>query len=245
MAEDADDDEAGYTLDAESFLKVRRVCDDFDRSPVNQRRSLGTGNRTGYRQVPGIQFYNDSSETAPGGACMRVTGFTDGRKINNGTLGDGQPIIKIGKPDTTFGIYVVNDMVDIDSHAFGTCYEMGDAPFAYDSGTPDLLDGYGPKPDQWTWSKGYPGLMLCYGNWRTTDKIAYGSLSPTVGLIGKDNGSGITARSGTTPGTGTVLVYANVANVLTDTTMTVTCLNLSASAVTASAYIQAKFASGY
>ena len=62
--------------------------------------------------------------------------------------------------------------------------------------------------------------------------------------IGKTDGSGITARSGTTPGSGTVTLYKiNSSGTLetwkdkADADITKTCYNLSSEAVGASAYV--------
>jgi len=58
--------------------------------------------------------------------------------------------------------------------------------------------------------------------------------------VAKAGGSGVTARVGTTAGSGTVSVYSIVAGVLTDTTETLTAYNLSATAVADNAYITIK-----
>jgi hypothetical protein len=58
--------------------------------------------------------------------------------------------------------------------------------------------------------------------------------------VAKAGASGVTARVGTTAGSGTVSVYSIVAGVLTDTTETLTAYNLSATAVANNAYITIK-----
>lgn len=58
--------------------------------------------------------------------------------------------------------------------------------------------------------------------------------------VAKADGSGVTARSGTTAGSGTVAVYYIAAGVLTDTGETLTAYNLSATAVANNAYITIK-----
>ncbi len=60
---------------------------------------------------------------------------------------------------------------------------------------------------------------------------------------GKADGA-ITARSGTTPGTGTMDIYTLVDGVLTDSTKEVTVKNIASAEVTASAYIMAEYDSG-
>jgi len=58
--------------------------------------------------------------------------------------------------------------------------------------------------------------------------------------VAKAGASGVTARSGTTAGYGTVSIYSIVAGVLTDTGETVTAYSLSATAVANNAYITIK-----
>ena len=67
----------------------------------------------------------------------------------------------------------------------------------YDSGTPAPDEGWGPKPGQWTISKGFPGCTIC-GILDATNKIALVSLdSPIVTLLGKGTGAIGAASSGT------------------------------------------------
>jgi len=58
--------------------------------------------------------------------------------------------------------------------------------------------------------------------------------------VAKAGASGVTARSGTTAGSGTVSIYSIVAGVLTDTGQDVTAYSLSATAVANNAYITIK-----
>lgn len=69
---------------------------------------------------------------------------------------------------------------------------------------------------------------------------------PSFGLLtylGKTDGSGITARSGTTPGSGTVTLYYISGGTLTSwkdrsgSAITKTCYNMSETAVAATAYV--------
>lgn len=63
--------------------------------------------------------------------------------------------------------------------------------------------------------------------------------------IAKNGGSTIAARSGTTPGSGTVtLYYIDSSNVLTSLGVTVTAYNLAGSTVAADAWLQVKLESG-
>ena len=58
--------------------------------------------------------------------------------------------------------------------------------------------------------------------------------------VAKAGGSGVTARSGTTAGSGTVTIYYIASGVLTSTSQEITAYNLSATAVADNAYITIK-----
>jgi hypothetical protein len=69
----------------------------------------------------------------------------------------------------------------------------------------------------------------------TSTIVTHGALATYIGMTG---GSGIAARSGTTPGSATVTLYKiNSGPTLATATTTVTAYNLSTSAVAASAYV--------
>ncbi len=114
---------------------------------------------------------------------------------------------------------------------------------AYDSGSPALGEGWGPKPGQWTLSKGFPCTTIVDGIWDATDKILQGSFGLIDTLLGKASGS-ITARSSTTPGSGTLAIWCRIGSTLTDTTMTTTIYNMSQEAGTSGNYMQAKMIGG-
>lgn len=178
-----------------------------------------------------VAFKNVSGETIPGYGVIRITAVT---------VTDGIVLLSGDKPSTTFAKeYAVNCAADCAADSWGSCYRSGDVLASYDTGTPANGEGWGPKPGQWTLSKGYPGFIV-HGIVDATNKILLGSGGTITTLLGKASGA-ITARSGTTQGTGTMAIWYDNAGTLTDTTMTVTVKNLSATAVTASAYIQAKW----
>lgn len=180
-----------------------------------------------------IPFYNGTGGQIPGCSIMAVTSWS--------AFDDGQLYANVAQPSTTFyPTYLLSPLLptaagDMDSAQTGPKFLV-----AYDSGTPALGEGWGPKPGQWTASKGFPCTTLVDKVYDSTNLILQGSFGPITSLLGKASGA-ITARSGTTPGTGTMAIWYDNGGTLTDTTMTVTVKNISQTAVTASAYIQAKW----
>lgn len=109
--------------------------------------------------------------------------------------------------------------------------------------TPVKGDGCGPKPSQSTLAKGFPGCIVL-DVVDGPNKIAIVQmLTPIVSLLGKASGA-ITARVTTTPGTGTLAIWANIAGVLTDSTMTVAVKNPLMSALADLEHCEAQFIGG-
>jgi len=208
---------------------IRRVESDPRPHAAYTSPSVASGNSQNW-----IRCKNDSGETIP---AYSVVGVTTGATL------DGSYHLYAKKPSTTFyeSYGFTCSVASTSSDKVGVIFETG--LVKYDTGTPTVGQGYGVKPGQFTVSLNYPGSWVCLGIVDSTLKIMRARYSPITSLIGKASGS-ITARAGTTPGTGTMDIWANVANVLTNTTLTATCKNLSATAVAASAYIQAKFIGG-
>lgn len=219
-----------YGFDKETVQKLKR---DHDRLLAMVLPLVSaSGQRTPVGKAKRLRFRNDSADTIPAYGVMRVTGLTNYA---------GQAVITVDEPSTTFSnLYLLNGSMDVAADGDGYCQPMRQYFLAaYDAGTPVFGEGWGPKPSQSTLSKGYPGFVIV-GIHNSTDKIAVVEQRPMLTLLGKANGA-ISARSGTTPGTGTMDIYYVTGTTLTDTTMDVTVKNLSATAVTASAYIMAKW----
>lgn len=195
----ADEDDWGNTLDDQSIVDLRRM-----KTRVFGLRGNvagGPGGKAPDTNVvasdPGLQFLNDSGEEAPAGACMLITGFTDSDGETGGTAGKGSPIIKIGKPSTTFGLYVCNGGIAVPDGEYGICYDVGDVEFLYNTGTPAKEEGFGPTVSQWYWTKGNTAAITCYGKLDSTLKIAYGTLVPIRACLGKATGAIAATSSGT------------------------------------------------
>ncbi len=136
-------------------------------------------------------FKNTSSETVPAYGLMRITTDIIVDAIQN-------HILKCTKPDTTFSRrYAVNGPVPIAANGYGLCRVTGLVEVAYDSGTPDGDEGWGPKPGQWTAAKNYPQCLLVEDNKNSTNRIMLATLQPIDQLLGKATSTVANRASGT------------------------------------------------
>jgi hypothetical protein len=113
-------------------------------------------NRTEYlEQMRWESIKNDSEETCPAFGLLAITG-SESRGRRTVLIGD--------KPSTTFyREYAVNGPTAIPAGKTGRCTRSsGGLWIKYDTGTPANGEGWGPKPSQWTASKGFPGIT-CEG----------------------------------------------------------------------------------
>lgn len=177
------------------------------------------------------QGYNASGEAIPPHSCVR---------LDVGSVIDGEYHANFGKPSNTFSrSYGFTGEFEIPAAGIGN-YHTESWLGSYDTGTPAPGETWGPKPGQWTLSKGYPGLFEIEGIWDSTNKYASGTVRPISALVGKC-GSDIAALSGTTPGSGSVTIHVFDGSDFVATSWTVTAYNLSATAVTANKYLQLKW----
>lgn len=174
-----------------------------------------------------VPFRNDSGAEMPAYGVARITGSVT---VN------GEKILTATKPDTTFASeYIANGEEVVPDGKVGSGYLNNPPYLLYDSGTPAWGEYWGPKPSQWTLSKGYPATTRVRSLYDSTNKWIEGSFSPIVTVIGKA-GSDIAALSSETPGSGTVTAWYNNAGTFAATTFTFTGYNFSASVITASKY---------
>lgn len=103
----------------------------------------------------GIQFRNDSSETAPAYAIMAVTGAI--------CDDSGGWFLTVDKPSANFfRVYVVNGGQEVpgggSDDSFGVCFDGSDGPVEVLCDLESVENGeeLGPKPDQWSVTRGYP-----------------------------------------------------------------------------------------
>lgn len=176
--------------------------------------------------------YNVSGETIPPFSPV---------VLDAGSALDGVYHANLNKPSNTFSRSLgMTGSLPIAAASRGG-YHTESWLGCYDTGTPAPGETWGPKPGQWTLSKGYPGLFEIEGVWDSTNKYASGTVRPINALVGKA-GSDIPALSGATPGSGSVTIWIFDGSDFVTTSMTVTAYNLSASAVTAATFLQLKWA---
>lgn len=135
---------------------------------------------------------NTSGEVCPPFGLLAVTG-SEMRGVT-----DKYPVLLGAKPSTTFyQEYVVNGPTAIPAGGYGRATRgPGAIWIKYDTGTPANGEGWGPKPGQWTASKGFPGAV-CEGIQSTSKTRMLGTLAPITVLLGKTTGA-ITANSAST-----------------------------------------------
>ena len=184
----------------------------------------------------GITFQNTGSTTIGAYQLCRV---------DSTVMQQGFPIPTCKAVDTTFAnTYLVNGPQAVEQNDLGTAQKGPVVKFAYDTGSPAAKAVYGPKPSQGTASLGFPGLLHVIGIHDSTNKIAKGFLTPIVSLLGKASGA-ISARSGTTPGSGSLEIWVNLSSTLTDAGFADLAIkSLSQTAGTSGAYIGASFRQG-
>lgn len=142
-------------------------------------------------QVRGVNILNDDpGQTVPAYGVMAVSGFE---------LDGAFPTVKIVRPGSTFySQYVINDGIEL---AYGSRKRIPDQVFikaAYDTGTPAAGEWWGPKPSQFTLSKGYPGIAQIAGIVDATNKIALVNFCGQITrLYGKTNAQITKGSSGT------------------------------------------------
>lgn len=171
------------------------------------------------QQTRWLNFRNDSGETAPGFAVMRVVEVTE-----RGELDD---VILIRQPRDGNYCYVINGPQPVGPGKFGRCtfdfpaYALFDGQSTSQGGMtsqdiPRNGQEWGPENNSWKLVKGNSGFRI-WGNAYTVDEgpslVMVSSqgclenedgshLSGTQGTGGASDGTGLTAGTGITRGTG-------------------------------------------
>lgn len=141
-----------------------------------------------------VRIYNGTNNEMPQYGVGKVTSIT--------TVG-GEKVVTVEKPDTTFSrLYLVNSGDDLAYQAVGVSKNRPVVKVLYDTGTPAVGETYGPKPSQWTVSKGYPGFTIL-GIVDSTNRIALARYEPIDHLVSKP---GSTVSKGSS-GSFTVWLY--------------------------------------
>ena len=155
-------------------------------------------NRRQRRQVSlfdDLRIYNGTNESMPQYGIGKVTSIT---------TYNGEKYATVEKPDTTFSRqYLVNSGSALAYQSTGVAKNRPVVKVLYDTGTPAAGEVWGPKPGQFTASKGYPGFVVL-GIVDSTNKIMLARQEPYDKLIGK-----LTATLST--GANTVNIWAGAA----------------------------------
>lgn len=102
-----------------------------------------------------MPFFNDASETAPAFAIMQVT-----TGILYSSAADSW-IMRCTKPTTVFTRwYVFNGALEVPAGQSGFCTFEGPCRALCATTTIAYGEGWGPKANQWTLQKGYPGTSI-------------------------------------------------------------------------------------
>jgi hypothetical protein len=141
-----------------------------------------------------LPFRNDSSETVPAHAVLKITGATRGE--------DRRTLFTIDKPggSTFTRLYGVNGATPVAVGRYGALSFAGPLCVLYEGGPPAIGEGWGPKPGSWKLAKAHYGFTIA-GGVNTEKEIVLATLEPIVEVEGKSSGS-ISAD-----GTGTVDVW--------------------------------------
>lgn len=158
---------------------VRRIVDTVRRveaTPVNQipqpQSPVGSGMRENW-----IPCINDSGESIPPYSICR---------LGTGAQYSGYLRPKLSKPSTTFGsLYGPTGNWTTPSGKPTAVVGPNEVCIvAYDTGTPAFRETWGPKPGQWTVSKGFPGVSVI-GIWNAEKKLLLGTVGEIRTLLCK------------------------------------------------------------
>lgn len=175
-----------YTFDLESIKRIARsVIRDEARIMNPVPPSPGQIIPAGWNP-----FKNNFAGTIPSNSVIALTGSAQITGIEALELTGDQP-------STTFTRrYAITGGPDATQSQGGLCSQSGWLLAKYDTGTPAQGESWGPKPGQFTLSKGFPGFCI-EGIVDSTNKIALVTLEPISCLKGKTTGA-ITALTSTT-----------------------------------------------
>jgi len=192
----------GYTFDEQGVRRivatVRRVEQD-PRSLTGKSIPIASG--TSINWLPG---YNNAGEEIPAYSCVVIGAKADKNGVQHNAL---------TKPSTTFST-AFGLTVGLDISSGDNCGYHVESGFAtYDTGTPAVGEVWGPKPGQFTLTRGYVGF-ICLGIIDATAKIMLAERTQSRSYLCKPNSS-ITKGS-----TGACTIWAGVSGSEAATTWT-------------------------
>jgi len=177
----------GIVLSPDVWDRVRRMLLDYERrGPAD-----GPQPRRGPRELGAatLLIKSDVSEEIPAFGCMAVIGME---------ADDKRVIIKVAKPSTTFRRqYLFNGPRAIPANGRTSIRDRQFVTGLYDSGTPANGDAYGPTPNQWYLTKGYPAVFTVADIEDATGKRIVGRQYEINTVLGKTNAAHAKSASGT------------------------------------------------
>lgn len=121
-----------------------------------------------------VAFRNVSDQSAPAFAVMAVTGVE---------MEHGIAMLLCDRPSATFcREYVVNHQFDVPAGRRGSCFRSGTLRALFESGEPQPLEGWGPKPGSWALALGHPGFSV-HGTVHAGHRIARVAFEPIEQLL--------------------------------------------------------------
>jgi hypothetical protein len=146
--------------DARRLLRVARR-DSFRSPGAIGQSSLEFDDKEGFER--GIPFRNDSAETAPAYAVMRIT--------NSSALTATSPFfLTIAKPDSTlYGLYLINGPDEVANNGFGRGHfhlqegEWNYARYFTGGSAPSTGESWGVTDGQWYLRQHGPGFLILGG----------------------------------------------------------------------------------
>jgi hypothetical protein len=145
-----------------------------------------------------VPFKNVDAAEVPPCAVMQVTGSV---------IEDGVAFLTCSQVGTTLGTqFAINGLVRVAAGQKGVCYRQGDVQAAFDQGSPAAGEGWGPRANQWTLARGYPGLITVHAVKSAAGKILYGVAAAPTAVVGRCANE-VEAIDDGEPGSGTFVVY--------------------------------------
>jgi hypothetical protein len=143
-------------------------------------------------------FKNLHSTSVPAFGVMQVTGSL---------VESGVTFLTCTQPGGALGTeFAINGPVQVAPGQKGVCYRQGDLQVAYDSGGPQLGEGWGARAGQWTLSKGYPTIITVQSVTNAANNILYGTFTPLASVLGAA-GADLPPIVGTAPSVQEIAVY--------------------------------------
>lgn len=177
----------GVQFTQRSAQRIADVVREFEAESRDVLGLYGTRRSRG----PSIHWrhgYNASGVEIPPHSCVAIAG---------GSTLDGLFHANMYRPSTEFfKSYGFTGSQAIPAHETGG-YHLEHWLATYDSGTPAAEEGWGPRPGQFTLSKGYPGVVINSLRDSTNRIVEVAHCFPLTVLLGKTTGS-VTANSSTT-----------------------------------------------